>query len=256
MLAFEQAQSLKSEVVNPTKSEEATTTTAPSPDQRIEAAPVAMPTEIPILMYHHIRDFVDTSDQIGTNLSVSPAKFATQLELIKSKGYTTTTFEEIASGQAPSKPIILTFDDGYSNFFESAYPALKLEQMKAVAFVITGETSSDYMTETQIREINTNGIEVGSHTISHPDLTKISQEKVSLELKDSKIALEKILGHNIVSLCYPAGKENSEVVSTAREAGYFYAVTTKYGIGDLKSDNLLLSRYRVNADTNIAGFLK
>ncbi len=253
VMAFEQARSPKSENNIPTA---ARNDTAPSLDQQIKPVPIATTVEIPILMYHHIRDFVDQSDTIGTNLSVAPAKFADQLDSIENMGYTTTTFHEIQQGLIPQKPIILTFDDGYSNFYENAFPELKKRQMKAVSYVITGYDSSDYLSQERMKELDLYGIEIGSHTISHPDLTKISLEKLKLELTNSKSTLEQILGHDVISFCYPAGKQSSGVVSAVREAGYLYATTTKYGLGDFSSENLLLSRYRLNADTNIIGFLK
>ena len=224
ILTLEPAKSPKTEKPNPIKDEEVA---AHSSDQKIQAIPVTTPNEIPIIMYHHIRDFVDENDKIGTNLSVSSTKFSSQLDLIQSKGYETTTFQEIEKGETPEKPIILSFDDGYSNFYENAFPALKSRKMKAISFVITGKNNSEYMTKDQIKEIDSYGIEVGSHTVSHPDLTTISKERVKIELIDSKTALENIVGHDIISFCYPAGKQNTTVVSTAFETGYLYATTTK-----------------------------
>lgn len=210
--------------------------------------------QLPILMYHHIRDYSSPTDNIGTNLSVSPAKFSQQLDLIQSLGYETMTLSGLKS--STKKPIILTFDDGYENFYINAYPELKKRGMVAVSFIIVNDIGkSDYMTKDQIKEINDNGIEIGSHTLSHPDLSVSSAEKQKTEITDSKSRLEHILSKTIYSICYPAGKYNTETLKIVSDAGFKYAVTTKSGIS--KFDNSLeLNRYRVNTDTSISGYLK
>lgn len=211
---------------------------------------------MPILMYHHIRDFNDPNDQIGINLSVSPQKFADQLDLIKSKGYTTITFSNLETGNIPTKPIVLTFDDGYKNFYQNAYPELKKRGMVGTVFVITQDIGKDqYMDEKEIKEINANGIEIGSHTLSHPDLSKLSSDRAEKEISNSKKTLESLTDNQIISFCYPSGKFSEETTQILKNASYKYAVTTKSKLTTF--ENLFeLNRYRVNSDTNISGFLK
>ena len=210
--------------------------------------------QIPIIMYHHIRDFNDLTDQIGTNLSVSPAKFAAQLDLIQADGYQTVTFNDILTKTLPSKPIILTFDDGYQNFYDNAYTELKKHNMTAVAYIIVNDNSGLYMTPAEIKEISDNGIEIGSHTLSHPDLSKETIEQARTEIFNSKADLEKITGQTVVSFCYPSGKYNDAVVNEVKSAGYDFAVTTNAGTGKF-SDPLTLNRHRMNSDTNISAYL-
>ena len=211
---------------------------------------------MPILMYHHIRDFDDPADQIGTNLSVSPEKFTKQLDLIKSEGYTTITFNDLDTGKIPTKPIILTFDDGYKNFYQNAYPELTKREIVGTVFVIVNDIGkNEYMNEKEIEEVSSNGIEIGSHTLSHPDLSKLSSDKAQEEISNSKKTLKSLTGNNIISFCYPSGKFSEETVKNVKEAGYKYAVTTKSKITTF--ENLFeLNRYRVNSDTSISGFLK
>ena len=213
-------------------------------------------TEIPILMYHHIRDYVNPSDKIGTNLSVSLASFSEELDLIKSKGYNTLTFEDLSNGNIPSHPIILTFDDGYENFYKNAFPELQKRNMKAVSFVIVNSIgNSDYMNKEELIDLESHGIEIGSHTLSHPDLTKITASKAKNEIENSKQTLENILNKKIISFCYPSGKYNSDVEMMVKEAGYKYATTTTSGVGKFISP-FDLHRYRVNKDTSINYFIK
>lgn len=211
---------------------------------------------ISIFMYHHIRSYNNSNDSIGTNLSVAPDKFAAQLDLMQQNGYQTTTFEDLLNGNIPAKPIILTFDDGYKNFYQYAYPELKKRSMKAVSFIITSYIGSDdYMNENEINEIAANGIEIGSHTISHPDLSTLTPDKAQKEIFDSKSTLEKKFGLKVIPFCYPSGKYNNEAINLVREAGYDFAVTTRGGYANF-SNPFDLQRERVNSDTNISVYLK
>lgn len=210
---------------------------------------------IPILMYHHIRNYNKANDKIGTNLSVSPENFKAQLDLIYSMGYQTTTFEEINKGIFYPKPIILTFDDGYKNFYAEAYPELKNRQMKAVVSIIANAQSDQYLNNSEIKEISEYGIEISSHTLSHLDLSRAASDKVYSEINDSKILLENIIGKKLISFCYPAGKYNDETKNIVKNSGYLFATTTKTGLTNF-DDPFELKRYRVNKDTNISKFIK
>lgn len=212
--------------------------------------------KIPVLMYHHIRLFDDPNDKIGTNLSVPPDNFAKQLDYIKSKGYAPVTFNDLLSGDLPDKPAILTFDDGYDNFYANAYPELKKRSMKAVVFIMTGPIGkTGSMTESELKEISSNGIEIGSHTVTHPDLTIISHDKAVKEITDSKNTLENIIGKKVISFCYPSGKYNADVENIVKSVDYNFAVTTNGGVTTF--ENLFaLNRFRVNNDTSVNSFLK
>ncbi len=211
--------------------------------------------KIPILMYHYIRDYNDPTDKIGVNLSVSPVKFAAQLDYLKSKGYKTITFQDVENNNIPARPVILTFDDGYIDFYQNAYPVLKSRQMVAVSYIITSFNGGRYMDNNQIKEIASYGIEIGSHTISHPDLTTISPAKAQSEIANSKSILENIIGKPVISFCHPSGKYNDAVIKLVQDAGYKYATTTNPGMANFNVP-LTLSRYRINPDTNVASILK
>lgn len=210
---------------------------------------------LPITMYHYIRDYSDPTDQLGINLSVAPETFALQLDQIKKLGYTTITFEDIAKNQLPKKPIMLTFDDGYLDFYTDAFPELKKRNMKAVVYVITSPPSyGEYMTAEQIKEVSSYGIEIGSHTISHPNLTAVSAIKAGEELTISKKRLENIIQKPIISLCYPSGKYNAETIELAKTVGYKYAVTTVKGLGSLENQ-YEISRYKIGNSPNIFNYV-
>ena len=212
--------------------------------------------KIPILMYHYIRDYTDPNDPGGISLSVSTEKFASQLNYLKSRGYHTITFTDVKKNQIPSKPIILTFDDGYVDFYQNAFPELKSHNMVAVTFIITDFNGGDkYMNDTELREIDKYGIEIGSHTVSHPNLTTASPFHATRQIVDSKLVLENKIGHPIISFCYPSGKYNPAIVQIVEGAGYEYATTTNEGLADFRS-HFTLSRLRMKPSLEISSILR
>lgn len=216
--------------------------------------PITTSTKLPILMYHYIRDYNDTTDQIGVNLSVSPATFRQQLETLKQAGYTPITFQDL-SHDLPTKPVILTFDDGYADAYTTAFPILKEQQMTAVFYLVSGFLNQDrYVTDAQAKELDAAGMEIGAHTVHHRNLSDMNTAGQRTELAESKNYLERLLGKPVTALCYPAGKYNQTTVSLAKELGYTTATTTKSGISTgsaIKNDPYELVRIRVTNGTDL-----
>ncbi len=192
---------------------------------------------IPILMYHHIGTYPKNADQMRRNLTVSTKSFEAQLKVLAQKGYQAVTFYDLDAYQQgkqnlPEKPIMLTFDDGYDDNYESAWPLLEAYRQKGIFYIITDKVDTlGYMTWHQIQVIHTGGNEIGSHTKTHPDLKLISgsDQKLVDEVVESKTILEgKALGP-IISFCYPSGAFNEKVAYLVEEH-YEYARTTKPGI--------------------------
>lgn len=229
-----------------------TTENSPLPTSTVE-----WEFNVPILMYHYIRDYNDPQDQVGINLSISPEKLAGELDYFALNGYTTITFSELASGTLPKKPIILTFDDGYSDAYAAAYPALRQRGMKGVFFVVTGFVGKPgYLTWENVQALSAAGMEIGSHTLNHLDLTKLSAAELQAQLKESKSILQEKRGEGkVMTLSYPAGKYNDTVVAAAAAAGYDWAVTTKPGVATSAQPPLELTRIRVQNETNLTKIL-
>ena len=212
--------------------------------------------KMPILMYHYIRDYQDESDQVGIGLSVSAQSFATQLDQIIDSGYQTATFKDIANNNIAEKPIILTFDDGYSDFYSSAYPELKKRAMKAVVYIIVSNIGKDgYLSKEQIIELSREGIEIGSHTLSHIDLSKAEDDRSLVQIRDSKLSLEQIISTSVLSFCYPSGKLNAQTPIMIKNNNYKFAVTTKSGIAEF-SNPFQLSRYRISNNMSLSKILQ
>lgn len=190
----------------------------------------------PVLLYHHVGVALDPPRY------VTRPDFAAQLDYLAEEGYTPITvsrYEAILAGTAPapSRPVVLTFDDGDQNFYEHAYPELRARGFTATNFLITqvlAETAEErvlepwpYLIWPEIREMQAAGIEFQSHTVTHPALARIDPADARRELADSKAILEAKLGTEIVAVAFPYGNHSSEVRSLTREVGY----TAGYSVG-------------------------
>jgi hypothetical protein len=145
---------------------------------------------------------------------VPPASFSQQLDYLAMHHYHTITFNQLFDalyygGPLPSKPIILTFDDGDDDHYQYVYPILLAHHFSGMFYIITGQVGwYGRMTWSQIREMLSHGMQIGSHTVHHVDLSRllyISEEAVQQELQHSQLTLEKELGSNIQQFCYPYG---------------------------------------------------
>lgn len=203
---------------------------------------------VPILTYHYIRTVSAEEDPLGYRLSVPPAEFGNQLEAFKHRGYETITLKDFYAGRVNERSIILTFDDGYRDFYKEAYPVLRRRGERAVAFVTTGflnDKESRYLTDEMVRELHGAGIEIGAHTVTHANLAAITPEKLRTELLESRFRLEELIGDRVTSVAYPSGKHSDDVLRLSAFAGYNLGVTTEYGAATLRDDVLRLPRINV-----------
>lgn len=186
---------------------------------------------VPILMYHKVDRLPPGNKDFNPQAVVSPENFEKHLLYLKQQGYETITLTDlyayVTRGEPlPEKPVVLTFDDGYVDFYTIVYPLLKKYDMRATLFVLTGavDQNPNFLTWKQLEELRDYGIEIGAHTVTHPDLTAISSEEVEKELLTSKRELETRLGIKVDFFAYPTGYHNSQVVTQVQEAGFKGAV--------------------------------
>jgi len=190
-------------------------------------------SEVPVLMYHFIRDGVSPEDDsLGYNLSVPSAEFGEQMQYLADNGFTTINFEDFLSGRYPDKSIVLTFDDGYFDFKEVAWPILEKHKFTATVYIITDKFNDpNHLNKEDVQYLANRGVEIGSHSNSHANLTALSRHDLRQELLGSRQILEKLTGKTVVNFSYPAGKYNNLVVEMLQRAGYETAVTTESGLG-------------------------
>ncbi|MDQ2785746.1 MAG: polysaccharide deacetylase family protein [Chloroflexota bacterium] len=243
----------------------------PTPNQGAggNAQPVDGTIRVPVLMYHYIRINPIASDRLGYGLSVTPTDFAAQMDWLVKNGYHTVFPSELTAAMTqhaplPTKPIMLTFDDGYRDFYDQAWPVLKQRGLKSSSAVVTNFADKGdrgdllFMTWDMIEELDRSGmVEIASHTQSHPDLTQLSTEQRWTELSRSKDRIERHLSHPCPTFFYPSGRYNDATVADVKRAGYQIAFTTNGGKVRAPQDSgaiLQLPRVRVAGGTTLAGF--
>lgn len=218
----------------------------------------AHPYEVTILMYHYIRDYKHSDDPIGTNLSVSPATFEQQMQWLKEHHYQSfslSDFNLISRSDPALKPVIITFDDGYKDAYANAYPILKKYGFTGTFYIIAGSVGdSNYMTWEQIKELYNNGMTIGSHTISHPDLRNLSDTELISQLDGSRSLIKDNTSISVTDFCYPAGKYNENVITKLKELGYQTATTVAPGLATQDSSSFELPRYRITNDIEFGSF--
>lgn len=187
--------------------------------------------EVPILMYHRVNNPNDTS-----SLNVSLATFERQMEFLKVHRYNVMRVEDIielvkAKKPIPPKTVAITFDDGFMDNFTYAFPILKKMDFPATIFMITRNINEEgWLTEEDLRILEEGGVSIGSHTVTHAHLPDHTDTDIEFELRESKKRLEKILGHPVNILSYPAGGFTGLSRAKAIEAGYTGALSTNRGL--------------------------
>lgn len=251
--AVDRASTVTNTILTSTPSEPTPPTSTSTPSHSAFRDPV------PILMYHYIRLRPGSDDPLGQRLSVDPATFQAQMHWLAQHGFTPITLSELAALRAgltpaPPHPIVLTFDDGYRDFYQNAFPILRAHGFHATVFVVAGFVGQErYLTWDMIRELDRSGlVEIGAHTVHHPDLTTLAHPES--EIRDCKDALERAVGHPVTAFAYPAGKFDTRVETAVRAAGFRQAVTTQPRWATSGDDPLALPRLRVTGNLTLAQF--
>lgn len=242
--------------VSPTPTQSAAPTPSPTPGLPIPAlAPGERGIHVPVLLWHYISTNENKSDIGRTGLSTPPEVFESQLQTLKGAGYTPITFDEMAAGFAggplPGKPVILTFDDGYEDFYLNAYPLLTKYQMKGTEFIPTGLIGGGlFMTWSQIDDMSHSPyVTLESHSIHHYYMANSSDAVITQEVEESKRVLESHTGYKVNWFAYPYGSFDDRVVAAVRKAGYIGSVTTIPGSGQYQSRFFYIPRYRAGTRT-------
>ncbi len=217
---------------------------------------------VPILMYHYISVPPPDADKYRLDLSVTPANFQAQMDYLASAGYhpirvMDLTDHLLTGAPLPSKPIVLTFDDGYLDNYQNVFPILKQYHFPATFFVITNwvdEQRAGYMTWAQLGELSQAGMEIGSHTGDHVDLRNKPRAYLNTELAGSKVMIEARLGITVKSFCYPSGKYDAHTIDALKSIGYLAATTEITGMRQASDAMYELRRIRVRGSYTVADF--
>ena len=225
-------------------------------------------TRVPILMYHAV-------DDSPAGACVHPHRFAEQLAYLKRAGYQTIHLDElygslIHGSALPAKPLVITFDDGYRDNLQVAWPLLRQAGFKATIFLATGHLGSSNRWNAAdgvpqrplldwdevIEAAREPQLSFQPHTHSHPRLTRIPPAQADEELRRSKETLEQRLGKACPHLAYPYGDYNRAVRDLAEQAGYHTACTVQWGHNRAGQDPLALFRIGIRNQDRLADFKK
>lgn len=222
-------------------------------------------------MYHQIGEPAARGAPYRS-LTVHPASFRRQMRWLRRLGYRGLSMRDIlpyVRGEKQGKVVGITFDDGYRNVLRNALPVLRQNGFTATNYFVVeqlgggnvwdyekGIAHADLMTADEMREWAKQGMEVGSHTLSHPHLPDLSEEQAREEIAGSRQALETLVGEPVTAFCYPYGHETPALRRLVHEAGYSNATTTARGLARPDDDLLGLPRVIVARSTHLLRFLQ
>lgn len=219
--------------------------------------------KVPMLMYHYIGNNPDPKDLARDTLSVTPDKFEEQIKYLKENGYQTTTLDTLYAALRktvvlPEKSVILTFDDGYIDFYYNAFPILQKYNTRATVFIPTGLMGQkSYLTWEQIRQMQNSGLmSFEAHSVHHLDLTSLSPEVLWYEITESKKVLEAQLGMPVNFIAYPHGNSNSYVIEAVKKAGYAGALGTWPEKIQSEGTMFNMPRLRINQSVDLKTFIQ
>ena len=226
--------------------------------------------EVPVVMYHRVINKSENEGIHGTYIYENI--FREHMKYLKDNNFSMITFKDLNNigwrnrFDKNKKYIIITFDDGYVDNYELAFPILKEFNFKATIFLMgestynewdvkaDGEKSFPLMSVEMIKEMQDYGIEFGAHTFNHPKLNKLSNDEIKHQIVDVKKPLEEKIEREIITFAYPYGILNDYAKKMVEEAGYTFGVATDSGSVCLSDDLYQIRRIAIFPNTNLFSF--
>jgi peptidoglycan/xylan/chitin deacetylase (PgdA/CDA1 family)/Flp pilus assembly protein TadD len=224
--------------------------------QKSTSSPLRTEPAIPVLYYHSILT------EKGNPVRMPPEQFADQMRYLAANGYHVLTPAQLdqalaGNGQIPSKPFMITLDDGYADNYTNAFPILQKYGFVATVFMVTDYIDgSGYLSTDQLQRLQAAGWTIGGHTQTHPDLCTLKPEEIEKELTVSRETLKNILGQDVLYFAYPYGKYNQTVMKKVQQDGYRLAFTTEKGWVSPGQNLMLLPRVYCYANMGMDEFIK
>jgi peptidoglycan/xylan/chitin deacetylase (PgdA/CDA1 family) len=232
--------------------------------------PVTGQPPVSILMYHQVGEFPRPDSHRGSYCHVK--RFKAQMAWLKRMGFDVISLQAayealFGSRQLRRRSVVLTFDDGYRNFFDHALPALERHGFPATVFMISGlvggraqwvardgREAPPMMDAAMLRELLARGVTVGSHTVSHSRLAHLPESQARTEIRDSKAALEDTLGRQVAHFCYPFGNYNPAARDVVAEAGYLTGLSCIRGDANYAYNAFEIPRKGISYGDSLAGY--
>ncbi|MET9483230.1 polysaccharide deacetylase family protein [Streptomyces sp. NPDC006638] len=214
-------------------------------------APTSPP--IPVLLYHAVTDHPPAWI---AEFTVAPQDFAAQLDAVVASGRTPVPISVLVRHLVdrrplPPRPVVLTFDDGFADLPGPTAEALAARHLPATAYLTTGAITpgrvsllppAPMMRLAQAPRLESYGIEVGAHTVTHPQLDTLPARELHRELRQSKAELEDVLGHEVTHLAYPHGYNSPAVRRASADAGYASAVAVRHALSSSRDESYRIAR--------------
>jgi peptidoglycan/xylan/chitin deacetylase (PgdA/CDA1 family) len=209
----------------------------------------------PALTFHDL-------DERPSVISFSPSLFRDGMASLSRAGYRKLAMQEVADVLVrdkafPERSFGVTFDDGFRSVYEEAFPVLQTYSIPATVFLVVGKKRSrkldsplpsfqgrTMLSWKEIREMHRFGVNFGAHTLSHPDLTRLSSELVQEEVREGKAVIEDMLGAEVSWFAYPFGRYNQQ---TCRAVGSHFRYACSDKLGFIKKGSDLLALERIDA---------
>lgn len=227
-----------------------------------------MTQAIPILLYHNIAPLGNHRYRSQT---VAAKTFESHMAYFSSHRYTPITVSHLVQAMTdhsqplPHRPVLITFDDGFADFYTDALPILANYNFPATLYIATGyvgktsgwlqslgEGSRLMLTWSQIDEISRSGIECGSHSHNHLQLDILPRQIAQEEITRSKMVLEQHLGQPILSFAYPYGYHNMRTEALVQRAGYASACAVRNALSSREDHRYALSRVEVKGNLHVS----
>ncbi|HEX4681639.1 MAG TPA: polysaccharide deacetylase family protein [Gemmatimonadaceae bacterium] len=222
--------------------------------------------KLTILMYHKIDELIPGIRFPGNY--VTPRQFEQQLDALLEWGYRTISLDEWIDHRdgrrrsLPAKPLVLTFDDGYTCFDRNAWPAMRARGLHGTVYLVAGEIGGwnswdrgerrePLLDAARIHALQQEGVEFGSHGVTHPPLAKVDAPRAFDELARSRRMLADVLNRDVTTFAYPFSNQSAAVRALARQAGYRSAVRGKGRMNRRSTDPFGLRRIKVDHTTTI-----
>lgn len=230
---------------------------------------IATHPPVSILMYHQVGRFASPKAHRAGYCHVR--RFAAQMWYLHAFGYSVISLEQAYRGlfgqePLPPRPVVLTFDDGYDNFREYAWPILRRYGFPATVFLIAGHLgkpaywlddgghSAPLMTAQTVRALRREGVSFGSHSVNHLRLSQLDAAAIRREVFDSKAMLEDVLGEAVPDFCYPYGDYDLRVRDAVIEAGYRLGLTCIRGAANTADNAFEIPRKAISYGDTLPGY--
>lgn len=210
---------------------------------------------VPIVLYHRI-----DASPVNSQYYVPPEKFEQQMKLLHDWEYTVIPVELLVDAikegaDLPPRPVVITFDDGDISVYEKAFPIMQKYGLTGVVYIVGNYMDTEgYMSAKQIKELVAAGWEVGSHSRSHRDLTKLEPAIQRVEVVEARKFLQKATGDPVLTFAYPFGIMNPSVANYAHFAGYIAAMGLGFTSDQGKSNLFWLQRRDIKGEYDIKLF--